>query len=34
MVDHVYAGHAFTRKDLLLRMERMGYAEDTFFTFF
>ncbi|GAC1038831.1 hypothetical protein thsps117_35890 [Pseudomonas sp. No.117] len=34
MVDHVYAGHASTRKDLLLRVERMGYAEDTFFTFF
>ncbi|AXA69054.1 hybrid sensor histidine kinase/response regulator [Pseudomonas oryzihabitans] len=34
LVARAYAGEAFTQKDLPLRLERMGYVEDAFFTYY
>ena len=34
LVARAYRGEAFTQKDLPLRLERMGYTEDAFFTYF
>ena len=34
LVARAYSGEAFTQKDLPLRLERMGYTEEAFFTYF